>query len=109
MFCILQNFLDTLWISDKIWWSFSKNLNENWNKFAIFEIDLFSYFLNLFFSLKSQQIMMNLLMIFLGRSGEKECKADRFRQEFSKEYLVAKVGFDSAENEPSEVCQKGVR
>ena len=47
-------------------------------------------------------------MICLGWSGAKEGKSDRSRQELSNEYLVAKFGFDTAENEPSEVCQKGV-
>ena len=41
--------------------------------------------------------------------GPKECKSDRSRQELSNEYLVAKFGCDTAENEPSEVCQNGVR
>ena len=29
-----------------------------------------------------------------------KCKSDRSRQEFSNEYLVSKIGFDTAENEP---------
>ena len=33
-------------------------------------------------------------------------KSDRSRQEISNEYLVAKIGFDSAENEPLKVCHK---
>ena len=41
--------------------------------------------------------------------GAKECKSDRSRQAPSNEYLVANFGFDTSENEPSEVCQKGVR
>ena len=58
-------------------------------------------------------------MNLLGRSGPKEfhfdskgakeCKSDRSRQELSNEYLVAKIGFDTAENEPSEVRQNGLR
>ena len=40
--------------------------------------------------------------------GAKECKSDRSRQELPNAYLVAKFGFDTAENEPSEVSQKGV-
>ena len=33
----------------------------------------------------------------------KKCKSDRSRQELSNEYLVAKIGFDTAENEPLKV------
>ena len=41
--------------------------------------------------------------------GAKEYKSDRSRQELSNEYLVAEFGFDTAENEPSKVCEQGVR
>ena len=34
------------------------------------------------------------------------CKSCRYRQELSNEYLLAKIGFDTAENGPLEVCQK---
>ena len=34
------------------------------------------------------------------------CKSVRSRQEFSNTYLVATIGFDTAENEPSEVRQE---
>ena len=34
------------------------------------------------------------------------CKSCRSRQELSNEYLPAKFGFDTAENEPLKVCQK---
>ena len=39
-------------------------------------------------------------------SGAKACKSCRSRQELSNEYLLAKFGFDTAENEPLKVCQK---
>ena len=45
-------------------------------------------------------------------SGAKTCKSCRSRQElsneysYSNEYLLAKFGFDTAENEPSKVCRK---
>ena len=39
-------------------------------------------------------------------SGAKACISCRSRQEPSNEYLVAKFGFDTAENEPLKVCQK---
>ena len=35
-----------------------------------------------------------------------KCKSCRSRQELSNEYLLAKFGFDTAENEPLKVCQK---
>ena len=34
------------------------------------------------------------------RSGAEVCKSCRSRQELSNEYLLEKVGFDTAENEP---------
>jgi len=36
------------------------------------------------------------------------CKSDRSRQKLSNEYLIAKFGSDTAENEPSKVWQKVV-
>ena len=39
-------------------------------------------------------------------SGAKACKSCRSRQELSNEYLLAKLGVDTAENEPLKVCQK---
>ncbi len=48
-----------------------------------------------------------LFMVFLLDSkGAKACKSCRSRQELSNEYLLAKFGFDTAENEPLKVCQK---
>ena len=41
-----------------------------------------------------------LLMKYWGLSGAKTCKLCRSRQELSDEYLLAKFGFDTAENEP---------
>ena len=43
------------------------------------------------------------LLKFCEWSGAKECQSDRSRQELSNEYLVAKIGFDTAENEPLKV------
>ena len=48
-----------------------------------------------------------LFMVFLLDSkGAKVCKACRFRQELSNEYLLTKFGVDTAENGPLKVCQK---
>ena len=33
-------------------------------------------------------------------------KSCRYRQEFSREYFIAKFGFDPAENRPLKVCKK---
>ena len=43
------------------------------------------------------------LLNFCEWSGAKEYQSDRSRQELSNEYLVAKIGFDTAENEPLKV------
>ena len=39
-------------------------------------------------------------------SGVKVCKSCRSRQELSNEYLLAKIGVDTAENEPLKVWRK---
>ena len=45
-----------------------------------------------------------LFMVFLLDSkGAKGCKSVRSRQELSNEYLLAKIGVDTAENEPLQV------
>ena len=43
----------------------------------------------------------------LGLSGAKACKSCRSRQEISNEYLFAKFGVGTEENEPYEVCSFG--
>ena len=43
------------------------------------------------------------LLKYRGLSGAKACKSYRSRQELSNEYLLAKFGFDTAENEPLKV------
>ena len=48
----------------------------------------------------------------LDSKGAKECTPDRSRQglseqdPYSNEYWLQKIGFDTAENEPSEACQE---
>ena len=44
-----------------------------------------------------------ILLKICDRRGTKRCKSDRSRQELSNEYLVAKIGVDTAENEPLKV------
>ena len=43
------------------------------------------------------------MLIILGLKDAKICKSRIRRQEISKEYVAAKIGFDTAENEPSRV------
>ena len=40
------------------------------------------------------------------KKGAKECKSCRSRKTLQNEYLVAKIGVDTAENEPSKVSRK---
>ena len=44
---------------------------------------------------------------YWGLSGAKACKSCRSRQELSNEYLLAKFGVDTEENEPCKVCSFG--
>ena len=44
---------------------------------------------------------------YWGLSGAKACKSCRSRQELSNEYLLAKFGVDTEENEPYNVCSFG--
>ena len=44
------------------------------------------------------------LLKYWGLSGAKACKSCRSRQELSNEYLLAKFGVDTEENEPLKVC-----
>ena len=41
-----------------------------------------------------------LLLKFCDWNGAKGCESDRSRQALLNEYLVAKIGFDTSENEP---------
>ena len=44
------------------------------------------------------------LLKYWGLMSANACKSCRSRQELFNEYLLAKVGFDTAENEPFEIC-----
>ena len=48
-----------------------------------------------------------LLLKYSGLSGAEACKSSRSRQELSNEYLLAKFGLDTEENEPCKVCSFG--
>ena len=45
-------------------------------------------------------------MKFRGLSGSKICQSCRSHQELSNEYFLAKIGVDTAENEPLKVWRK---
>ena len=45
----------------------------------------------------------DFLLKFLDLSGAKDCISSRSRKMLKNEYLVAKIGLDTAENEPSKV------
>ena len=47
-----------------------------------------------------------LSLKFQIRSRANLCKSCRSREELSNNYLLEKIGFDIAENEPLIVCQK---
>ena len=53
---------------------------------------------------KLQQVLMKKLIL---ENGAKACKSCRSRQELSNEYLLAKFGVDTEENEPYKVCSCG--
>ena len=73
-----------LWNSDKNWW------RENCKILTmLFEI-----------LWKHAKILDENFLKYWGLSGAKACKSCRSRQEHSNEYLLAKIGFDTAEKEP---------
>jgi hypothetical protein len=59
----------------------------------------------IFFS-KNTRKFDEFLLKFRDRSGAKDCKSCRSRKMLQNEYLVAIIGVDTAENEPS-VCSFG--
>ena len=90
IFGMWKHFLDILWNSDKIWWRCSANRRENCKILTmLFEI-----------LWKNAKIRDENFLKYWGLSGAKACKSCRSRQELSNEYLLAKIGFDTAENEP---------
>jgi hypothetical protein len=56
-----------------------------------------------FLMLKTPKRFDEILLKYWGLSGEKACTSCRFCQERSNEYLLAKIGVDTAENEPFKV------
>ena len=54
-------------------------------------------------NVENANIFDEILLKFCEWSGAKEYQSDRSRQELSNEYLIAKIGVDTAENEPSKV------
>ena len=58
------------------------------------------------FIIHSRKNVDDFWLKFWDLSGAKVCKSCRSRQELSSEYLLAKIGVDTAENEPLEVWEK---
>ena len=58
------------------------------------------------FMIHSRKNVDDFWLKFWDLSGAKVCKSCRSRQELSNEYLLAKIGVDTAENEPLEVWGK---
>ena len=56
-----------------------------------------------FLILKTPKRIDEILLKYWGLSGAKACKSSRSRQELSNEYLLVKIGVNTAENEPLEV------
>ena len=56
-----------------------------------------------------EKTLDDILSKFEGLIGAKIYKSCRSRQELANEYLVAKCGFGTAENESSKVCHEDVR
>ena len=52
---------------------------------------------------KNAEKFDEIFLKYLGLSGAKACKSCRSRQELSNENLLAKIGVDTAENEPLKV------
>ena len=68
----------------------------------------FESFLTVLFEIlwKNAKIRDENFLKYWGLSGAQACKSCRSRQELSNEYLLAKIGFDTAENESLKVCQE---
>ena len=97
IFGMWKHFLDSefLWNSDKIWCRCSANRRENCKILTMFFENLWQL---------SDTIRDENLLNCWCRRGAKECKSDKSRQELPNEYLLAKFGYDTAENEPCKVC-----
>ena len=59
-------------------------------------------------SKKNQQFLTKILRLESGEKAVQRSVLCRSRRELSNEYLLAKFGFDTAENEPCKVCSLSV-
>ena len=97
-FWIFSVFGRNMWNSDKISSKSEQKSMKEWKK-------------NEFFQKNAKKIEKNAktfdekILKYWGLSGAKACKSCRSRQELSNEYLLAKIRFDTAENESLKVCQ----
>ena len=92
IFRVIAAFLKKIWENPTKFHEKSKNHDEIWKK------SNFSACLILKTPKESMKICWKFK--YWGLSGAKACKSCRSRQELSNEYLLAKFGFDTAENEP---------
>merc|ERR1712139_323376 len=72
-----------------------EKINENCLKITIFQ--------KIQNSRKNAKKFYEILLRFSLSTGAKECQSCRSRKMLKNAYLDAKIGFDTAENEPSEV------
>ena len=95
--CILrksQHFLDNLAKFRQILTGIGAKFIENSSKILIFAEKL----------AKNLKTFDNILLIFLILRGAKECQSCRSRKMLQNEYLIARIGADAEENEPSKIC-----
>ena len=81
-------------------YKFSSNSDENLRENPRILIKLSKYPSNF---IKNHQNCWHFLRIFWVLSGAKDCMSCRSRKTLQNEYLVAKIGVDTAENEPLKV------
>ena len=74
------------------------------SKISWFWKKMFTKFCFFFYPAPGEKIDENVLKFWLW-SGAKVCKSCRSRKMLKDEYLGAKIGLDTEENEPSKVCR----
>ena len=89
---ILQNFGDFCRFLQK----FSQNFGK-WPKWSE-NLKIFTKFRKI--SLKIEKMFNEIMLIFCVASGAKDCKSCRSRKMLKNDYLVAKIGVDTDQNEP---------
>ena len=93
IFRVIAAFLKKIWENPTKFHEKQRKSRRNLKKIELFSMSNFE---------NAKKIDENLLK-YWSLSGAKACKSCRSRQEFSNEHLLAKFGFDAAENEPLKV------